>query len=113
MPPGVRDILLPIENVTVALTASEIVGVLAMHRTDGISWITQLYLDPSHVGQGIGSDLLSWALARTPRPVRLYTFQRNDGARRFYERNGFRPIRFTDGGGNEERCPDVLYELTT
>ena len=44
-------------------------------------------------------------------PIRLYTFQTNAGARRFYERYGFRAIRFTDGRANEEHCPDVLYEL--
>ena len=44
-------------------------------------------------------------------PIRLYTFQANLGARRFYERHGFSAIEFTDGEGNRERCPDVLYEL--
>jgi hypothetical protein len=42
----------------------------------------------------------------------LWCFQRNTRARRFYERRGFAPIRFTDGSANEERCPDVLYELS-
>ena len=41
----------------------------------------------------------------------VYTFQANAGARRFYERHGFVPVEFTDGQANEERCPDVLYEL--
>ena len=36
--------------------------------------------------------------------------QQNEGARRFYERGGLRAIRFTDGDGNEEKMPDVLYE---
>ena len=38
-------------------------------------------------------------------------FQANSGARRFYERRGFVAVEFTDGESNEERCPDVLYEL--
>jgi GNAT superfamily N-acetyltransferase len=109
----VRDVLLPREDVTVATMADHIVGVMAMHRSDGIAWITQLYLAPSHVGLGIGSRLLGRALATAPRPIRLYTFQQNTGARRFYERNGFLPIRLTDGAANEERCPDVLYERAT
>jgi hypothetical protein len=33
------------------------------------------------------------------------------GARRFYERYGFVPIEWSDGSRNEERCPDILYEL--
>jgi hypothetical protein len=31
----------------------------------------------------------------------------------FYERHGFRAIAFSDGSANEERCPDVLYELAS
>jgi len=108
----VRDVLLPLEDVTVASVADQVVGVMAMHRADEITWITQLYLHPSFVARGIGSRLLARALATAPRPIRLYTFQENSGARRFYERNGFSPVQFTDGGTNEERCPDVLYELT-
>jgi ribosomal protein S18 acetylase RimI-like enzyme len=44
-------------------------------------------------------------------PVRLCTFQANVRARSFYERHGFKAIAFGDGNSNEERCPDVLYEL--
>lgn len=107
----VRGTLLVSQAVTVALVAGRTVGVLALARSEGASWLTQLYLDPAHVGQGIGSRLLARALATAPRPIRLYTFQQNDRARRFYERHGFAPIAFSDGSRNEERCPDVLYEL--
>jgi len=31
------------------------------------------------------------------------------GARRFYERHGFRAIHLTDGRDNEEKMPDVRY----
>src|SRR5258708_39662269 len=65
----VRDILLPREDVTVATIADHIVGVMATHRSGGITWITQLYLAPSHVGQGIGSRLLGRALATASRPI--------------------------------------------
>jgi GNAT superfamily N-acetyltransferase len=107
----VRDILLPREDVTVASVADQVVGFMAIHAEAGISWITQLYCTPSHVDQGIGTGLLARAMETASRPIRLYTFQQNTGARRFYERNGFAAIGFTDGGANEERCPDVLYEL--
>jgi hypothetical protein len=36
-------------------------------------------------------------------------FQRNEDARRFYERRGFRLVRLTDGADNMEREPDALY----
>jgi hypothetical protein len=37
------------------------------------------------------------------------TFESNAGVRRFYERLGFVEQRRTDGRGNEEGAPDVLY----
>ena len=43
-------------------------------------------------------------------PIRLYTFQCNEAARHFYEHHGFRAIAYSDGSGNEEKCPDILYE---
>jgi hypothetical protein len=36
-------------------------------------------------------------------------FQANAGARRFYLRHGFVEAGRTDGRGNEERAPDILY----
>ncbi|HEY0955324.1 MAG TPA: GNAT family N-acetyltransferase [Roseateles sp.] len=109
----VRDVLLPSGGVTLACAGARVVGVLATSRDEGgVGWIDQLYLLPGHVGLGTGSRLLAHALASLPPPWRLYTFQANDGARRFYERHGFQAIAFTDGQGNEERCPDVLYERT-
>ena len=88
-----------------------IVGVLAVSQSDGASWITQLYVEPGYWGTGIGTQLLRTALGALSQPIRLYTFQQNVAARRFYERFGFKPIAFGDGSTNEERCPDVLYEL--
>jgi len=106
-----RSVLLPAGGITLALAEGSIAGVVGTQRADGTSWITQLYVAPESVGQGVGSRLLSHALAALPRPVRLWCFQRNTRARRFYERRGFEPVSFTDGSGNEERLPDVLYEL--
>lgn len=80
-------------------------------RKGQVSWITQMAVDPSLVGQGIGSLLLAHAMRTLELPIRLYTFQANAGARRFYERHGFTAIEFTDGQANEERCPDVLFEM--
>jgi len=42
-------------------------------------------------GEGIGSALLTAALAGADRPVSLWVFAGNAGARAFYERHGFRP----------------------
>jgi len=107
----VRETLIPTGGVSVACVDTSIVGVLATSRASDASWVDQLYLRPSHVGRGIGARLLGQALRSLSLPVRLYTFQANGRARSFYERHGFKAVAFTNGGANEERCPDVLYEL--
>jgi len=107
----VRGTLIPGGGVTVACVSGAVVGVLATSESEGVAWIDQLYVSPGFVGQRVGSLLLGHALASLARPVRLYTFQANAGARRFYERHGFSAIEFTDGRANEEQCPDVLFEL--
>ena len=106
----VQRVLVPSGDVTVATVGGGVAGVLAVSNRDGYGWIEQLYVSPSLVNQGIGSTLLNHALSVLSPPIRLYTFQANTGARRFYERNGFHAVQFTDGGENEERCPDVLLE---
>jgi RimJ/RimL family protein N-acetyltransferase len=103
--------LLPLESVLVAVTGGRIVGIASTLAAGEISWISQMYVAPGFVGQGIGSLLLERSLKRLSRPVRLYTFQQNIGARRFYERNGFIAITLSDGSENEEHCPSVLHEL--
>ena len=72
--------------------------------------LTFLYVEPEAQGGGIGSRLLDRAKERRPHGFTFWVFQRNARARRFYERHGCRPVQFTDGSGNEEREPDVLYE---
>ena len=106
----IREQVLPSAQVTVALDGGEIAGFAASTDDDACRWVDHLYLRPASVGLGIGSALLRPLLASQSRDLRLYTFQQNLGARRFYERFGFVAIAFTDGSGNEERCPDVLYQ---
>jgi GNAT superfamily N-acetyltransferase len=85
-------------------------GTLTGFLVLGESTIDFLYLEPERTGQGIGSALLDHAKERRPGGFTLWTFQQNDGARRFYERHGLRAVRFTEGKANEEKTPDVLYE---
>lgn len=105
-----REVLLPECETHLALLDGQIAGFLALKRSAACGWVEQLYLLPAATGQGIGTQLLAIAKNRLGAPLRLYTFQPNHGARRFYERHGFKAIEFGDGSGNEERCPDVLYE---
>jgi ribosomal protein S18 acetylase RimI-like enzyme len=106
----VRRRLIPAGRTTVAVVDGQIVGLIAVASASDGSWIEQLYLHPAWIGRGIGTQLLGRARAELSPPIRLYTFQGNQRARDFYERRGFRAVRFSDGSGNEEKCPDVLYE---
>ena len=63
-------------------------------------------------GLGIGTALLKSATGTLP-VTKLFCFQANGGARRFYERHGFRPEAFGDGSGDEEGLPDILYVRRT
>ncbi len=72
-------------------------------------WIDQLYVDPDLTGGGIGSELIAVAKRERPDGLRLWTFESNAGAQRFYLRHGFHEVQRTDGSGNEERSPDILY----
>jgi ribosomal protein S18 acetylase RimI-like enzyme len=76
----------------------------------GESRLEHLYVEPETHNRGIGSALLAHAKERRPDGFDLWTFQRNEGARRFYDRHGFREVERTDGSGNEEREPDVRLE---
>ena len=106
-----RHSLIPSGGVTFATVDDNVIGVLAVSRADSADWIDQMYIQPEYCGRGVGSQLMRAALSSLSRPIRLYTFQQNGRARRFYERFGFSAIEWGDGSRNEEGCPDVLYEL--
>ncbi len=95
------------QEVLVAELGGRIVGFVAMSNGD---FLEHLYVHPDLQGRGIGSSLLDRAKDRMPAGFRLWVFQANTRARRFYERHGFRVVELTDGAGNEERTPDALYE---
>jgi len=92
-----------------SLLATDARGELLGFALFGNGWLHHLYLSPAHQGRGIGSALLGRVKARMPESVTLWTFQANAGARRFYERHGFRCVEQTDGSANEERVPDARY----
>jgi ribosomal protein S18 acetylase RimI-like enzyme len=103
--------LIPAGGVTVAVNEGEVVAMLAVSEDDSAAWVDQLYVLPGFDNQGLGSRLLRFAHESLKRPVRLFTFQQNTGARRFYERHGYKVVALSDGQSNEEKCPDVLYEF--
>ena len=100
----VRDRLVPQMETWVAVEGERILGFCTIEP----GFLEQLYVDPNHLGEGIGRMLLDHAKARQPYGLLLWTFQVNARARRFYERNGFVAVRMTDDS-NEERQPDIQY----
>ncbi len=72
--------------------------------------LTHLYVDPVDQNHGLGTALLDHAKGLRPERLELWVFQKNAGARRFYERHGFSLVRLTDGADNMEKEPDALYE---
>ena len=59
--------------------------------------LDDLYVAPDWRGLGFGSALLPKAKTVSPRRLVLWTFQRNQCARAFYESRGFRSIAQTEG----------------
>ena len=107
-----RDTVFARHSVRLAEADGIIVGFAAR---DG-AMLSQLYVKPGWTGRRIGATLLAAVLAEAASitsVLRVYTFARNAGARRFYERHGFVAVAFGDGTGNEEGEPDVRYERAT
>lgn len=98
----IANIVMVQDTVWVA-EAGAIVGFIAWRE----GWVDHLYVDLGWTGRGIGSALLAKAF-EARRELRLWAFQRNRDAIRFYRRHGFRVIKTTDGSRNEEKEPDVL-----
>jgi GNAT superfamily N-acetyltransferase len=102
----IRNVVLDQYEVWVAEEAGAIVGFAALSDDT----LEQLYVHPEAQGKGLGAQLLEKAKEHRPNGFGLWVFQQNEGARRFYDRHGFRLVELTDGSRNEERVPDALYE---
>jgi GNAT superfamily N-acetyltransferase len=102
----IGDVVLRGLEVWVAEENGRVVGFSAL----GDDLLEHLYVHPQAQNRGVGTALLTVAKERRPRGFRLWVFQKNAGARRFYERHGLTLARRTDGRDNEEREPDALYE---
>jgi GNAT superfamily N-acetyltransferase len=102
----VRAVMVPGHEVWVVEEDGNVVGFAAL-SDDMLGWI---YVHPNAQSRGAGSALLDRAKLLRPHGFTLWTFQRNEGARRFYERHGLRLVELADGSENEEKEPDALYE---
>lgn len=70
---------------------------------DGV--IANLYVLPAEQNKGYGTRLLEFAVGECTATPSLWVLSTNAGAKRFYERNGFKPT------GNVKQIADGLYEL--
>ena len=105
----VASSMLPNAVVWVAEIDGKVAGYVASRGTD----LDHLYVAPERQGRGVGSLLLSKAKELRPEGLELHAFRWNRRARAFYETRGFVAIAFSDGAGNEEQEPDVLYRWTS
>ena len=98
-----RTVVIPRRRMFIAETRGAVAGYLAVDPAE--AEITTFYC--AAPGAGVGPVLLNAAKAGQKR-LSLWTFQANEGARRFYTREGFRKVA-TTSGENEEGLPDVQY----
>ncbi|WHY64446.1 GNAT family N-acetyltransferase [Neobacillus sp. SuZ13] len=91
-------------QLNLALIDNRVVGMIASNKTE----INQLYIHIDYQGMGIGQTLLDKVKAKSSGRLTLYTFEVNENAQRFYEKNGFKIIG--RGHENEENLPDIQYE---
>lgn len=99
-----KNILPEQYKVEVVLMGDKVVGMIAYNEKE----ISQLYIHIDYQGFGIGQLLLDKVKQQSSGKLALYTFEVNENARRFYEKNGFKII--SRGHENEENLPDILYE---
>lgn len=99
-----RDVVAVKNQVWVALLENRTTGLLAIQQ----SHIDHLYVTPDCQRQGVGTALLNKAKELSPQGLSLYTFQKNSPARSFYEKHGFKAVKY--GVSCDEGEPDVYYE---
>lgn len=91
-------------NIWVGTLNERIVAYLAMRG----SYIDRLYVDPSEWRTAWGTRLVVFAKTLSPDGLELHTHQANDAARRLYEKQGFRAVKF-GASPPPESAPDVEY----
>jgi len=99
-----REVVMRNNEVWLAVEDNERVGFLAI----GDHEVDQLHVDPRCQGRGVGTALLDRAKELAPQGLTLFTHQRNERARAFYERRGFRAVQFGVSPPPESE-PNVKY----
>nr|WP_254899045.1 GNAT family N-acetyltransferase [Thalassococcus arenae] len=90
------------------VTVAEVDGAVAAFLARDRATIHALYVTAVRQNRGLGKALLDAAKSEAP-ALQLWTFQSNNGAIRFYRREGFAEVERTDGRGNDEGLPDIRF----
>ncbi len=99
-----RDTIAAENEIWVAVDGETIVAFPAL---DG-SVLNSLYVEAPAQGRGLGTLLMSKMQARSPAGFTLFTHQRNENARAFYEHRGLRAVAVGVSAPPENE-PDVKY----
>jgi GNAT superfamily N-acetyltransferase len=99
-----RDVILINNDVWVAEVDGEAVAFMAISG----DFIDQLFVDPGQQRNGLGKALLDHARTLSPEHLWLFTLQINTNGRAFYEKNGFRAVKFGFSPPPESE-PDIEY----
>ena len=99
-----RKTIRPRCRIWVGLRHEQIVAFLAMAG----SYIDRMYVDPAEWHKGWGTQLVLFAKTVHPSGLELHTHQENRAARQFYERHGFRAVKF-GVSPPPENAADVEY----
>ena len=96
--------LLEHTSVTMIHNNIDVVGFFAVEK----HIIQALYIKKDFQGFGFGQAAIKFAQKQF-KELRLWVFQSNIGAQRFYRRLGFQIVKMSDGQGNDYNLPDVFY----
>jgi GNAT superfamily N-acetyltransferase len=98
------EVILPRCDIWVGMHNENVVAFLAINH----SYIDRMYVDPEEWRKGWGRSLVFFAKTLHPTGLELHTHQQNHPARRLYELNGFKAVRFGTSPA-PENAPDVEY----
>ncbi|GGI41075.1 GNAT family N-acetyltransferase [Mammaliicoccus stepanovicii] len=91
-------------DIDLALLDNQVIGMIAYNEVE----ISQLYIHVDYQGIGIGKQLLNRAKNYSNGKLQLYTFDKNEYAKTFYEKNGFKKVGIQLE--NEENLTAIQYE---
>ena len=98
--------LLEARTVLVAVEGERVFGYLSLDEEE--AFVRGLYLTPEARGRGAGKGLLDEAKRRCPDGLELGTHEPNEGAIRFYRREGFREVPEGRKADTPEGAPELL-----